>query len=259
MWDTDPSRAGHARARGRGRTVALLAALAALACRGGEYPTAVGTPALVVHAMLAAGEPRQELLLEYTRDVADGFYRGLTPASGAQVSVEGDASYTYTEDPARPGVYRAAFTPRPGVRYGLRIRGPAGEAATAETLVPGATRLVAPSADTALARGGGVTFRWTRDPSAAAYVLGNFQPGAPSSIGGVVAPKISTDTSESFQPLFTATYRVATVDANYLRYMGTSSSDSTGGGRGRFGSTVTGAYGLFGSYGLSNPRTVTVR
>lgn len=241
---------------------AVLCALFAAGCEryGAEYPTETEVRYLVVHGMLGLGAQDQEIVVEYSRGIGDGYYRGLTPAAGAEVVVVGDGTYRYQEDPAHPGVYRATFSPRPGVRYALGVRGPAGEMVTAETVVPDASRLIAPGADTTIAWGNYVTLRWSSAPGAAGYVVIDRPPGAPGPIGALVHPYILRDTSVTTQPgLFGGTsfyFRIAAVDASYVRYIEGAPGDSSAG---RIRSTVSGGYGLFGSYALSNARAVTVR
>lgn len=224
------------------------------------YPTTSQVPSLVVHGMLAADEPRQEILVEYTRSLSEGYFKGLTPASGARVAVVGNEAHPFQEDPARPRVYVAAFAPRPGERVSLQVQGPAGEVVTAETMIPEAPRLVSPEADTTVAWGGYVTPRWSSVPTAGGYVLTDSPPGQPSPIGSLLHPTVLGDTAVQIQPgKFGGTtfhIRVAAVDRNYERYMQrTSDSDD----RSRIRSTVTGGYGLFGSYAVSNSRLVSVK
>lgn len=221
---------------------------------GARYPTEPATQQLVVHGMLGAGEQTQEIVLEYTRDIKDGYFKGLTPASGAEVLVVADESHQFDEDPARPGVYRAMFSPRPGTRYALQVRGRAGEVVTAETVVPAVPQLIAPGADTTISLGNFVTFRWSSVPTAAGYIVIDRPPGQPTPALVVLNPGIVGDTSATGQPgkfggkLFY--YRIAAVDANYVRYIN---------GTSRIGGAVTGGFGVFGSYAVSNARTVSIR
>jgi hypothetical protein len=211
--------------------------------------------------MLASGEPQQEIILEYARSIRDGYFKGLTPAAGAQVVVVGEEVHEFHEDSTRPGIYHAAFAPQPGLRYTLRIRGPAGEVVTAETLVPEAPNLVSPGADTIIAWGGYVSLRWSSVPSAAAYVFGSYRPEQPSTLGSIISPAISSDLTATVQPgPFAGTsyhYRVAAVDSNYMRY--TQRAPVSVEERAPVYGTITGAIGLFGSYALSGTRTISVQ
>lgn len=243
------------------RLIVLLLLASGCEWHGSEYPTDPEGRSLVVHGMLAGGEPQQEILVEYTRGIGEGYFRGVTPATGAQVVVVGDETHRFGEDPARPGMYRADFSPRPGRRYTLQVRGPAGEVVTSETLVPGPPRLISPAADTAVSPGAFVTLQWSAAPASAAYVLTDRPPGRPSSFTALLYPYVVGDTSVRVQPgTFGRTsfhFRVAAVDANYLRYVRGTTADTAE--RNRVRSTVEGGYGLFGSYALSNTRVVSVR
>lgn len=240
----------------------MITSLLAIGCEwgGARYPTESATQHLVVHGMLSAGAQEQEIVLEYSRAISDGFFRGLTPASGAEVLVTGQETHQYREDPAQPGVYRASFSPRPGTRYSLLVRGPAGEVVTGETVVPGAPRFVAPAEDTTISRGNSVTFRWMSTAGDAGYLVLDRPLGTPTHPMLVLHPSIQADTSGTWQPgafggnVFN--YRIAAVDSNYVRYIHGGSDPSR---PERFRSTVAGGYGVFGSYAVSHPRTVTVQ
>ncbi len=139
----------------------LAAAMLTAASLGGcenpaaPPPTELAARDLVVHGMLRGGAPEQEILLEFTRPVKDGLYRGLTPASGAEVTVTGPvATHRFAEDADHPGVYRASFLAEGGVSYALRVRGPGGQLLEGETTVPGTVRLTVPSRDTLIDRNG---------------------------------------------------------------------------------------------------------
>lgn len=230
---------------------------AAPSCDGGRYPTGAAPRVLVVHGMLATGAPEQQLVLEYSRGIDEGVYRGLTPASGAAVTVSAGQAHPFQEDPRRPGVYRAAFTPVAGERYLLRIQGPAGEVVQGEAVAPGRPDMLAPAADTTVPLGGYATLRWTSAPHAAAYVLVEGVPGQPGTPGALLHPAILAGTSLTLQPgAFggtSFTFRVAAVDANYVAYAG---ADPAGP---RVRSTVQGGYGVFGAYALGDPRSIRVR
>lgn len=241
-------------------TISSLLLAPACEWHDGTYPTDTGARSLVVHGMLASGESRQEIILEYGRNLGDGYFKGLTPATGAQVDVVGEDAHDFREDPARPGVYQAVFAPQPGSRYALRIRGPAGEVVTAETLVPGPPRFIAPAADTAIAVGTTVSLHWSSAPVAAAYVFGDHRPGKGSDPGALLSPAILNDTSYTILGIFGGTsypYRVAAVDSNYIRY--TQRAPGSVRERDPVSSTVTGAFGLFGSYAMSDTRTISIR
>jgi hypothetical protein len=248
---------------GAGRALRALLPGAALVllvtgCDGGGYPTVPGPRALVVHGMLGAGTSEQEILLEYTRYVHEGFFRDLTPVSGARMTVSGTAQHAFREDPLRPGVYRASFVPAAGERYALHIEGPDGERVRGETVVPQAPRLISPGADTTVALGSFVTVLWSSSPAAAAYVITDSPAAQPGNLGALLHPAVLADTSFTTQPgMFGRTafhFRVTAVDDNYVRYLPSGSDDPR-----RIRQTVDGAYGLFGSYASSGARTITVR
>ncbi len=243
--------------------VLALVALAVTACgsRDPTYPGARGDPHLIVHGMLAAGAAQQEIILEYTRGIEDGYFRGLTPASGARITVSGGGVFAFEEDSRRPGVYLASFTPRSGERYTLRVHGPAGETATAETVVPGIPQIVAPARDTVVARDNRVPVRWL-STSAAGYVVVQAPPNQPSPLTRLLYPAIGRDTSAviQFGVLGGTAFqlRVAAVDSNFVHFAG-ADTEMSAADRSRIRGTVAGAYGLFGSFGLSNPRLVSLQ
>jgi hypothetical protein len=213
--------------------------------------------------MLLAATDRQEIVVEYTRSVPEGFYRGVTPASGAQVTVTGSEVHRFSEDPQRPGIYRASFLPRSGERYTLRVQGPAGEVVTGVTTVPGAPRLLAPERDTTVALGRELVLRWNRSPHAAAYTWIHFELNRPSFLAGI--PKQDTATTVNTGTLTLSVsqevkvqLQVAAVDSNYVRYEEGRAGDLPD-ARYQLRSTVQGGWGLFGSAALSNPRVVTIR
>lgn len=239
--------------------VVLLSFICIAGC-GRDYPTESQASFLVVHGMVAAAESRQEIIVEQAREIGAGYYKGLTPASGVEVTVSGDRVYAFDEDPARPGVYTAMFRPRSGERYSLRITGPAGEVIMGETVIPGAPELISPGADTVIFWGNYVDLSWSSVPTAAGYVIIDAPPEQPASIPAILHPTLVSDTTIQIQPgKFGGTafhIRVAAVDSNYVRYeQGVSDSDD----RSRVRSTVDGGYGLFGSYGLSDARLIAVQ
>lgn len=241
-------------------TVLFVPVIAGCEWGGARYPTEPATQQLVVHGMLNAEAQEHEIVVEYTRAIGDGYFRGLTPAAGAEVLVSGQETHQFREDPARPGVYHASFSPRPGSRYLLQVRGPAGEVVTGETVVPGAPQFLAPVADTTISQGNYVTFRWTSAPGAAGYVVLDRPPGTPTPALLVLHPTIQADTSGTWPPgLFVGKlfdYRIAAVDSNYVRFIQGGSDPSR---PERFRSTLSGGFGVFGSYAVSEPRTVTLR
>jgi hypothetical protein len=245
----------------RGRALAPLLALAILAgCEQlASYPPGEAEQSLVVHGMLLGGSGRQEIIVEYGRGIREGVYRGITPAAAADVVVTGKDAHRFTEDPGRPGVYRASFVPAPGERYTLRIQGPRGEVVTGTTDVPAAPRLVEPTADTLVSRTRAVTVRWTNAPAAAGYIV--FAPDAqsPGFLGNPVHQGGAGDTSAAVE-LGTLGERqvrlwVAAVDANYLRYVKSRSLDA--GPEFRLDSTVEGGWGVFGSTAYSDARLIS--
>lgn len=248
-----------------------------LSCAGldSPYPTEGELRALVVHGMLVADTAEQEILVEYTRNIKDGVYRGgLTPASGASVSVEvGGVVHAYVEEAAEPGLYRARFTPRQGERYRLRIEGPAGEVVTAEAVVPGTPRIIVPAADTTVDIGAveflgdSVRFDWT--------------PAAGSGYVFVLRLPSRDEPANLFSPLYYqrtyvwqdttgyyifgsivafpdgARVNIAAVDANYAQFVSQYPIETIPESPVR--SPLRGAYGLFGSVAFSNTRTISVR
>lgn len=234
--------------------------LLSLACEwhGGGYPTAPATISIIVHGMITLGEQRQEIILEYSRGIGDGYFMGLTPVDGAQVEVVGGGqAHPFLEDPARPGVYLADFVPQPRQRYMLQVRVPTGDVLTAETLVPDVPRAVPPGLDTTISWGDHISLSWFPAVGAAGYVFGSYSQGTPSSINSLQLPTILSDTTITVQPWVgggaTYRYRVAAVDSNYLHYLKfETGTDATF-------STVKGGYGLFGAYALSTGWSISVQ
>ncbi|CAN5780767.1 hypothetical protein BH23GEM3_BH23GEM3_03690 [soil metagenome] len=228
---------------------------------GAAYPSEPDAGSLVVHGMLAEGAPEQEIILEYTRRLDEGYYRGLTPASGAHITVTGKETHAFREDPKHPGVYRASFVPHRGERYTLRIEGPAGESVTSQTEVPGSPQLISPGADTVIRWGEHVTVRWSSVPAAAGYVLIDRPPGEPGLLRALSYPNVLRDTSLIMQPgkLGGTSFhiRVVAVDANYRWYRTGEISDPEE--RSRTRSTVEGGYGLFGSFSIGNSRLISLQ
>lgn len=254
-----------------------LLLLSVLGCAGldSPYPTEGELRALVVHGMLVADTAEQEILVEYTRAIKDGVYRGgLTPAAGASVSVEvGGVVHAFMEDAAEPGLYRARFTPRQGETYRLRIEGPAGEVVTAETVVPGTPRIIVPAADTTVDidatefLSDSVRFDWT-SAAGAGYIL-------------VLRLPSRDEPANLFSPLYyqrsyvwqdTTLYsifgsivafpdgarvNIAAVDSNYAQFVSQYPIETVPESRVR--SPLRGAYGLFGSVAFSNTRTISVK
>ncbi|HEY8470243.1 MAG TPA: DUF4249 family protein [Longimicrobiales bacterium] len=240
-----------------------------------SYPTEGDLRVLVVHGMLVADTAEQEILVEYTRAIEEGIDRAvLTPASGARVSVEsGGTVHPFMEDPAQPGIYRARFTPRAGERYRLRIEGPRGETATAETVIPGTPRITVPSADTTVDVrtppniGEVVRFHWTSAPGAG-YVLvlrlpTRDEPTEFLSLMNAYRTSVQTDTTAEhpFGGLVSypggARVNIAAVDSNYARFVSRDPLETIPESRAR--SPLEGAYGLFGSVAFSNTRLISVR
>lgn len=211
--------------------------------------------------MLAAGAASHEIILEYTRGIEEGYYRGLTPASGARVAVNGRRSVEFEEDTLRPGVYRGAFTPEPGERYTLRIEGPAGEVATSETRIPGIPRITVPHQDTTVTPGTDVAVRWS-SVAAAGYTLVRSAPNRQTSVGSLRHVSFVRDTALVMQfGVFGGTafdLRIVAVDENFIHYTGDGSQEESR-SRNRVRSTVDGAYGLFGSYGMSDVRRISLQ
>lgn len=244
--DADSRRAGRFRLS---LALALLSAPLLLAgCeQSTTYPAHEGERELVLHGVLIANKPEQEILVEYTRLMNDGFFRGITPASGADVMVTGSETYRFIEDPEQPGVYRASFIPQAGAQYALRIRGPQDELVTAATMVPGAPRLIMPANDTVVKRNLDIPLYWTHVPTARAYM----------GLDVTFFPTEDTTATVRLGLMREMEVRlaIAAVDSNVFEYF-----FNRGGGAGpqyRFRSTVQGGWGLFGSAAVSEPRLIT--
>ncbi len=213
---------------------------------------------LVVHGVLLAGTHEQEILVEYTRGVGEGIYKGITPASGAEVTVTGHAVHRFVEDPKRPGSYRASFTPRPGGLYMLRIRGPGGEAVSSWTRIPGTPQLTAPSRDTVVQRAVDVVFRWTATTDASGYMVVFYdtaRPRFPFERPVIRAEDNAVTVQLGLMGERQMRLAVAAADSNYLRYVQMRFRDP--GPKYRFQSTVEGGWGLFGSAALSDSRLIS--
>lgn len=242
----------------------LLAAFAFVGCDryGAEYPTGVEDRHLVIHGVLVVGAEEQEILVEHTRLIREGFYRGLTPASGSKVTLTtGDGEvYAFSEDAVKAGVYHARLAPRMGERYRLRIEGADGQVATAETVVPGTPRLVVPTADTIVKLGAEFDLHWTHAP-ADGYTVARGAPtgGVPSLLMELTAIPVFQDTTVrttiGFNEGVGRTFRIAAVDSNFIRYAGDPRENQPSN---PIRTTLEGAFGFFGSVAFSNPRRVTV-
>lgn len=241
------------------RVLAGFVLTTASACGG--YPSAPADLELVVHGMLVADTAPQEILVERTRPVRDGLFRGLNPLPGTRVSLAGPGGeIAFMEDPAQAGLFRASFIPRAGDRFTLLVEGPGGERVTAETLVPERARLLAPTRDTAVVALEEYRASWTG--TGPGYVISQGAlDGGPSSRGRVLFRYTHRDTTA----LLALDYgesghllRIAAVDANYVRY----TQD------GRYGdlrpqtplrSEVQGGYGVFASVAFSEARRISLR
>jgi hypothetical protein len=229
-------------------------------CSEVTYPVLDEPRALVIHGMLLTNTDRQEIVVEYTRPIQDGFFRGITPASGARVVVEGAGTHVYQEDLTRPGIYRASYVPRPGQRYTLRIEDTDGAVATSVTTVPAVPTLFSPSADTAVGRYDDVVLRWNAAPGAPGYVWIATEPGDSSFISGSAVE----DTTVTLQlGLFAYNFgdelrlSIASVDSHYLEY---NPGGLLPGDRYQLRTTIDGGWGLFGSAAFSGPpRNVTLK
>jgi hypothetical protein len=238
----------------------VLALITQTACErhGSAYPLEPAPPQLVIHGVLVAGDPVQEVVVEYTRSLADGYYRGITPASGSRVSVEseGGALYAFTEDASRPGVYTAPFTPLSGARYTLRVVGPAGEVAWGTTRVPERPRLVAPATDTLVQRGQQFRMVWTAAAHAAAYAVVHLDPESLQTRASRIESDTSYITSVGyFGGVFGGgghVIGVTAIDPNVVDHMSRSGSDRPA----AVGSTIMGGWGVFGSASSSERRLV---
>jgi hypothetical protein len=210
--------------------------------------------------MLLTSTDQQEIIVEHTRSIEDGFFRGITPVSGAQVVVEGAGTHEYREDPARPGIYRASFVPRSGQRYTLTVRDVGGAVAASTTVVPGVPTLLSPSADTAVGRYDDVVVRWNAAPQAAGYVWIATEPNDSSFVTGIIV----ADTTDTVQlGLFAYNFgdemrlSIASVDSHYVEY---NPGGLLPGDRYQLRTTIDGGWGLFGSAAFSGPpRNVTLK
>jgi len=234
-------------------------AVLALVCGCNGYPSAPAERALVVHGVLVADAASQEILVEQIRPVSRGVYRGLNPLPGTRVSVAGPHGVvTFREDATEEGRYRASFVPRSGELYTLLVEGPGGERVTAQTLVPRAPRLLAPSRDTAVVQL--EQYRVTWSASAPGYIVAQGAlDGGPSTRERVVFAYTLRDTTATVAINFNESghvLRVAAVDSSYVRYTRNA----------QFGdlrpqnplrSEVQGGYGVFASTAFSESRRIT--
>ena len=218
----------------------------------------------MVHGLLVADTSAQEILVERAREISEGYFRGVTPASGVRVSVSGaGGTVSFTEDPKTPGVFRAALAPRPGERYQLRVEGREGQVATAETRIPSAPRLVVPTADTGVAELRPFPVVWTSAPGAG-YVLvqRKIDQGAATDAVNLWGQAARSDTVVSWTLYWDVRVgvhlAVAAVDSNYLAYVGRTENGSAPAPASPLRTTVRGGYGIFGSLAYSNPRRVRV-
>lgn len=243
-----------------GITLSFLLLTPACESYGARYPTDPEENYLVVHGMLQEGTAQQEITVEHTRGIGEGYFRGLTPASGAEVVVTGDVDHRFNEDPERPGIYVAAFFPRAGTTYRLEVRGADGQVLTGRTTVPDRSRFISPATDTTITWASYVTAAWSSVPAAAAYLLVDRAPGSATSWIDLIYPTILTDTALTMQPgKFGGNsfyLRVATVDSSFLAYTRGPAEDSI---RSRIPTVISGGYGLFGSYALSDTRVISVK
>lgn len=261
-----------------GRLVAVFAAVATLAvcsAYGDPYPADAEVHELVVHGLLIADRAEQEIVVEYVRPISDGMYRGLSPASGAAITVEAHdgTMHRFEEVVDSPGVYRAMFTPRAGERWTLRVVDGAGEVVTGATVIPEPTILHSPEADTVIvlpegAFGGTrIALRWS-PADGAGYVIAYrwLDSDQPSNVLTDLLYAYTTVLNglEASAPIgswmdYTAGARVgvATVDSMYARYVSAFPRETVPRSRAR--STLEGGYGLFGSVAFSEFRRVEVQ
>jgi hypothetical protein len=240
-------------------TAVLLGAISLVSCdwHGAKYPTEPDVRTLVVHGVLVSGSESQEIIVEWTRSLGEGLYRGLTPLSGARVTVAASTEvHVFREDAATPGVYRGRLVPHPGERYRLRVEAVEGETATGEAVVPGTPRLLVPAADTSARPGDEFAIHWSRVPAAGYVIVRSSRPAAsPSPFQEFLYASVVRDTTARTglgvlenQP---RTLAVAAVDSSFALYL-----DRERGGP--LHTNLQGAYGLFGAVAFSNSRRVTV-
>jgi hypothetical protein len=213
----------------------------------------------VVHGVLVADAPSQEILVEQVRPVSGGAYTGLNPLPGARVTVAGPQGVvTFREDATDKGRFRASFSPRAGELYTLLVEGPGGERVTGETRVPRAPRLLVPSRDTVVVPL--EQYRVTWSASAPGYVVAQGAlDGGPSNRERVVFAYTLRDTTATVAINYNEdghVLRIAAVDSSYVYYTRS----------GRFGdlrpqtplrSAVQGGYGVFASTAFSESRRIT--
>jgi len=244
---------------GSGSTLVALGTLVIAGCdwHGARYPTEATVHAMVVHGVLVSGVEAQEILVERTRSVGEGFFRGLTPLEGAKVEVTtGDETHVFREDAGNPGVFRARFVPRVGERYRLHVTAPDGQRAEGHAVIPGTPRLLVPMADTAARPGDDFSLHWTRVPAAGYVVVrGTLTAGAATPFREFVYAHVIQDTTARTglallenQP---RRFGIAAVDSGFARYLRTERG-------GPLHAELGGAYGLFGAVAFSNERRVMV-
>jgi hypothetical protein len=223
--------------------------------------------------MLGAGSAEQTVLVEEARRLSDGFFFGVTPASGAVVTVSGPAEHRFVEDPGQPGTYRGTFTPQAGARYSLQVQGARGQEIAGEATVPEPFGFRTPSRDTATAPEDSAVLRWSRSPSAAGYILlwRRVDRSGASSANEILqsaTPWVNPDTTVAVNVrnagvlhglVDTLRFTVAAVDENFRNYVLTEDQVAPDGSRSRFRTTVRGGYGLFGAYAISDSRVIGVR
>jgi len=255
-------------------TPILFATLVSTAACGAETPTEQAVPEPVVHAMLGAGATSHTVVVEDARSVEDGFFRGVTPASGARVVVRtGADAYEFQEDASAPGYYHASFPVEAGRRYSLEVTSRGGRVVTGETLVPAPPRMVRPAADTTVAQGEMARLEWQGSRPSAGYVLvwrraDRDGPSTAQEVASRRAPTVLQDTTVQVDVLsmgvfygFATELRffVTAVDENFREYVRPDGEPDPDGARRQIRSTVRGGYGLFGSYAISDGRVVGVR
>jgi hypothetical protein len=243
--------------------IALLACVAA--CEPPTEPIAPGRAYLLIHAVLDAGAPHQEIRVER---VASGFNQNVTVVSGAEVTVitpDGlhflAREYFYPRTSTTAGYLLTqlgtnAIPLVPGGRYTLHVLTPAGEEASGTTIVPLAPAFELPVILPEFRRAQDtLRLQWPRVAGAAGYEV-DIKNAPIGSQGFFTDYSVFTDTSitiagnartieneQVFRPGYSAFVSVVAVDANYYTYYHPVVDPFAGAPPSR----LTGAIGVFGS------------
>ena len=240
----------------------LAAALSSLGCgHDAVYVSGVQySPVLVIHAVLEAGALEHRFIVERTRAIAEGFYFPVTPVRGARVTVStsGGPEHLLTEAAGEPGTYVGSFPVESERRYMLTVRDASGVTVQGSTLVPGRPVITAPASDTVLSVMDEMELRWTSTNATAGYSIVDTPPGTAEDPFRTLYRGVSTDTSMSWRHSFFASgdaqLRIVALDSAFVAYYRPRYGE--GGDPRAVRSTLSGGYGFFGSYAISEPRLV---